>query len=161
MHKRKVSRRCAGKSGFRNGYLGLKLTPNCSLDPKPANSRLQFPRCILCPPPDLSSSPAHATTAAPSTPEKSTGRGRAKAVDVPIPPLPPPLTALDAVKPTECNNWTHLICAVWMPEVLFSDTERMKMVEGAGNLPVWRYSAVSDLYLLTDTVFGVRTTHNG
>lgn len=56
-----------------------------------------------------------------------------------------PLTALDAVKPTECNNWAHLICAAWMPDVAFTDTKRMKLVEGAGNLPWWRYNSSCEI----------------
>jgi hypothetical protein len=55
------------------------------------------------------------------------------------------LNALDAFKPTECNNWAHLICAAWMPDVVFTDAERMKLVEGAGHLPLWRYSAVCEI----------------
>ncbi|PWY99384.1 hypothetical protein BCV70DRAFT_212208 [Testicularia cyperi] len=52
-----------------------------------------------------------------------------------------PLSALDAFKPTECNNWAHVLCAVWMPEVVFSDVNRLKLVESCGNLPQWRYEA--------------------
>lgn len=56
-----------------------------------------------------------------------------------------PLTALDAFKPTECNNWAHVLCAVWMPEVVFSDVNRLKLVESCGNLPTWRYEAVCSI----------------
>lgn len=56
-----------------------------------------------------------------------------------------PLTALEAVKPTECNNWAHLICAAWMPDVVFTDPKRMKLVEGAGNLAWWRYNATCEV----------------
>lgn len=57
----------------------------------------------------------------------------------------PPLSVLDAFKPTECNNWAHAVCAVWMPDVLFTDTERLKLVEGVGNLPFWRYAATCEV----------------
>ena len=48
-------------------------------------------------------------------------------------------TALDVYKPTECNHWSHLLCALWIPEVLFANTTTMQPVEGAGALPAWRY----------------------
>ena len=53
-----------------------------------------------------------------------------------------PLGALDAFKPTECNNWAHVLCSVFMPEVVFSDTARLKTVESCGNLPTWRYESL-------------------
>ncbi|KAN0062893.1 putative PHD type zinc finger protein with BAH domain-containing protein [Thecaphora frezii] len=52
-----------------------------------------------------------------------------------------PLGPLDAFKPTECNNWVHVVCALFTPEVVFSDAPRLKTVEGCGNLPPWRYEA--------------------
>ncbi len=42
-----------------------------------------------------------------------------------------PLGALDAFKPTECNNWAHVLCSVFIPEVVFSDTTRLKTVDPA------------------------------
>ncbi|EST08379.1 Zinc finger, PHD-finger [Kalmanozyma brasiliensis GHG001] len=56
-----------------------------------------------------------------------------------------PLGALDAFKPTECNNWAHVLCSVFIPEVVFSDTTRLKTVESCGNLPTHRYEALCDL----------------
>lgn len=55
------------------------------------------------------------------------------------------LTALDVYKPTECNNWVHLLCALWTPDVLFANTVTMQPVEGAGNLPAWRYDTQCSL----------------
>lgn len=49
------------------------------------------------------------------------------------------LNALDVYKPTECNNWVHLLCAMWTPDVMFADSIVMKPVEGVGSLPVSRY----------------------
>ena len=57
----------------------------------------------------------------------------------------PPISAVEAYKATEGNNWAHLVCAVWMPDVTFSHPERMSLVEGAGNLSPARYEAVSNL----------------
>ncbi|EPQ27204.1 uncharacterized protein PFL1_05127 [Pseudozyma flocculosa PF-1] len=48
---------------------------------------------------------------------------------------------LDAALPTECNNWVHVLCALFTPEVVFSDPLRLKTVEGCGNLPAWRYES--------------------
>lgn len=52
-----------------------------------------------------------------------------------------PLTALDVYKPTECNNWVHLLCSVWIPEVLYGDSVTLRPAEGCGSLPVSRYEA--------------------
>lgn len=49
------------------------------------------------------------------------------------------LNALDVYKPTECNNWVHLLCAMWTPDVMFADSTTMKPVEGVGSLPLSRY----------------------
>ena len=109
-----------------------------------------MPQCILCPRTKLPNVPsaagvnvsvASATSTEGTTQERSAGRLR-KSVSS---PPSAPLHALDAVKPTECNNWTHFFCALFMPEVVFTEPERMRIVEGAGNLPLWRYEARCDL----------------
>ncbi|SPO39567.1 uncharacterized protein PSFLO_05048 [Pseudozyma flocculosa] len=86
-------------------------------------------------------------------PDKPRGRGRpslesiraakaaAAAAAAASRPPPPPLGPLDAFKPTECNNWVHVLCALFTPEVVFSDPLRLKTVEGCGNLPAWRYES--------------------
>lgn len=51
------------------------------------------------------------------------------------------LTALDVYKPTECNNWVHLVCATWTPEILYGDAVTLQPVEGAGSLPPSRYDS--------------------
>ena len=53
---------------------------------------------------------------------------------------PQVLSALDVYKPTECDRWVHLVCATWMPDVLFSNAELLRPVEGAGALSTWRYT---------------------
>ena len=55
------------------------------------------------------------------------------------------LTALDVYKPTECNNWVHLLCATWTPEVLYGDAGTMQPVEGVGSLPPSRYDSPCSL----------------
>ncbi|UZJ54363.1 hypothetical protein CBS101457_003683 [Exobasidium rhododendri] len=57
----------------------------------------------------------------------------------------PPMGALDAIKPTESNNWAHVYCALFIPEITFTEPQRMRTVEGAGFLPNWRYEATCDL----------------
>lgn len=117
------------------------------------------PRCTLCPPlPRADPTKAAATTTASngasstSTPTLTAAAARVRNTDVSSSPLSatsssaePPLTALDAYKPTECNNWAHAICAVWMPDILFTDTEKLKLVEGAGSLPYWRYASTCEV----------------
>ncbi|KAL4399815.1 putative PHD type zinc finger protein with BAH domain-containing protein [Malassezia pachydermatis] len=54
---------------------------------------------------------------------------------------PKTFTALDVYKPTECNNWAHLLCSTWIPEILYANSSAMQPVEGAGSLPVARLEA--------------------
>ncbi|SNX86598.1 uncharacterized protein MEPE_05307 [Melanopsichium pennsylvanicum] len=56
--------------------------------------------------------------------------------------LKAPLGALDAFKPTECNNWAHVLCSLFIPEVVYSETTRLKTVESCGNLPLSRYESL-------------------
>jgi hypothetical protein len=37
---------------------------------------------------------------------------------------------LRACKPTEGQGWTHILCAVFTPEITFTDTSRLRLVEG-------------------------------
>ncbi|GAA5970836.1 hypothetical protein JCM11641_004472 [Rhodosporidiobolus odoratus] len=66
------------------------------------------PHCVLCPPP----LPKHA---------EETG--------------PAPLTALELMKPTELNNYVHLLCAVWHRELLLGEPSVVSPVEGFPLLP--------------------------
>ena len=45
----------------------------------------------------------------------------------------------EPLKKTSGNNWAHVICAVWTPEVKFSDAKTMKCVEGVGLIPSQRW----------------------
>jgi hypothetical protein len=105
------------------------------------------PLCILCPQTRATSvnSDSSAANLLPIVSERLQERARKSTSIPPLPNTSAPLGALDAVKPTECNNWTHLYCAILMPEVVFTEPERMRMVEGAGNLPFWRYEAQCDI----------------
>lgn len=124
--------RCCANCGIagHQGCLGLEnadletevwLCDLCKNDQDPLSSILPF--CILCgeTPTDRFT---HHSLGGRKVRAKTDGEG---------------LTALDVYKPTECNNWVHLLCALWIPEVLFANTVTMQPVEGAGNLPAWRY----------------------
>lgn len=115
------------------------------------------PRCILCPPPPRMPAPPPPEAIAPPPPRKVGRPPKNPPPSVPRDPVAAaaaaayksavsaPLSQLDAFKPTECNNWVHLVCATYIPEILFTDPLRMKPIEGAGNLPRWRYEALCDL----------------
>jgi len=49
---------------------------------------------------------------------------------------------LSAMKPTEGLRWAHILCSTWMPDVLFADAAKFKMVEGIMSLPEERWSTV-------------------
>ncbi|GAC95348.1 potential Snt2p-like DNA binding protein [Pseudozyma hubeiensis SY62] len=117
-----------------------------------------LPRCILCSTAaqeDSAANSAKHAAAAGGGEGKARGRPKASAVaaedavkretaSTPIAAnvIKAPLGALDAFKPTECNNWAHVLCSVFIPEVVYSDTTRLKTVESCGNLPTWRYESL-------------------
>ncbi|KAF2707523.1 hypothetical protein K504DRAFT_383392 [Pleomassaria siparia CBS 279.74] len=45
------------------------------------------------------------------------------------------------LKRTADNNWVHVYCALWLPEIKFSSASRLDMVEGIG-APTLRYDPV-------------------
>ncbi|KAA8895118.1 PHD-zinc-finger like domain-containing protein [Sphaerosporella brunnea] len=45
----------------------------------------------------------------------------------------------EPLKKTQNNNWAHVICAVWTPEIKFSDPRTMKVIEGIGTIPKDRF----------------------
>lgn len=49
---------------------------------------------------------------------------------------------LRAAKPTEGQGWVHVLCAVFSPEVTFSDVVHLRLVEGISTIPRARWSAV-------------------
>ena len=117
----------------------------------------QIPHCILCSRAAQDEAAALSAKAAAPAADAPRQRGRPRihplkdenGMVIPkkgsVTPITAPLSALDAFKPTECNNWVHLVCAVWMPDVVFSDVERFKTVEGCGSLPSWRYEATCSI----------------
>jgi hypothetical protein len=55
---------------------------------------------------------------------------------------PPADSFLRVCKPTEGQGWVHLACAVFIPEISFSDAKRLRIVEGISTLPTHRWSTV-------------------
>jgi len=114
------------------------------------NEKMRFanlnPECILCP-------AREAEKLASGNSNLSSALRRTKTQMMTVPDEgdeaagapPPPLTALEAVKPTESNNWAHTLCAIWIPEIAFSNASSLSYVEGAGFLPLWRYQATCEI----------------
>ncbi|EAU90390.2 ZNF1 [Coprinopsis cinerea okayama7 len=55
-------------------------------------------------------------------------------------PWPPADTFLRACKPTEGQGWTHVICAVFLPELSFTDASRLRLVEGMSTIAKHRWT---------------------
>ncbi|EPQ56118.1 hypothetical protein GLOTRDRAFT_115511 [Gloeophyllum trabeum ATCC 11539] len=55
-------------------------------------------------------------------------------------PYPPPDTYLRACKPTEGQGWVHVLCSVFVPETIYSDASRLRLVEGISTIPLHRWS---------------------
>lgn len=64
---------------------------------------------------------------------------------------PPPDTYLRACKPTEGHAWCHVLCAVFIPEVNFTDASRLRLIEGISGIPQYRWMNVRPLPLLFRT----------
>ncbi len=58
---------------------------------------------------------------------------------------PPADSFLRVCKPTEGQGWVHLACAVFVPEISFSDAKRLRIVEGISTIPTHRWSAVRNM----------------
>ncbi|KDQ61451.1 hypothetical protein JAAARDRAFT_190222 [Jaapia argillacea MUCL 33604] len=54
---------------------------------------------------------------------------------------PAPDTYLRACKPTEGQGWVHSLCSVFIPETTFSDSSRLRVVEGISTVPTNRWSS--------------------
>ncbi|KPI38784.1 Lid2 complex component snt2 [Cyphellophora attinorum] len=53
-----------------------------------------------------------------------------------------PVNPREALKRTAWNNWTHIVCALWTPEIKFGDAELLDAAEGVGYIPPERYEGV-------------------
>ncbi|EIN03844.1 hypothetical protein PUNSTDRAFT_77480 [Punctularia strigosozonata HHB-11173 SS5] len=54
---------------------------------------------------------------------------------------PPSDSYFRALKPTEGQNWAHVLCAVFAPETSFTDVERLRLIEGISAIPPSRWFA--------------------
>ncbi|KAG7445124.1 uncharacterized protein BT62DRAFT_898517 [Guyanagaster necrorhizus] len=52
-------------------------------------------------------------------------------------------SVLRACKPTEGQQWAHVICSVFIPELTFSDASRLRLVEGASTIANHRWTSAS------------------
>ncbi|KAF8645071.1 hypothetical protein AX16_008129 [Volvariella volvacea WC 439] len=52
-----------------------------------------------------------------------------------LPPYPPPNSFLRACKPTEGQGWAHVLCAVFTPDLIFTDASRLRLVEKISLIP--------------------------
>ncbi|KAM5536579.1 hypothetical protein V8D89_009674 [Ganoderma adspersum] len=52
---------------------------------------------------------------------------------------PPPDSYLRACKPTEGQAWVHVLCSVFIPEITYSDANRLRLVEGISTMPKYRW----------------------
>lgn len=48
----------------------------------------------------------------------------------------------EPLKKTAGNNWAHVICAVWTPEIKFADAKTMKIVEGIGTISAVKWTQI-------------------
>ncbi|KXL46051.1 hypothetical protein M433DRAFT_153946 [Acidomyces richmondensis BFW] len=56
-----------------------------------------------------------------------------------------PIAPREPLKRTAGNNWVHVNCAVWTPEIRFSNAKKLEVAEGFQLLPPARYEAVCKL----------------
>jgi hypothetical protein len=143
-----VHRNCYGTSQARNGTKWL--CDMCSNDRNPMISTRY--ECVLCP----VTWTEHELMEPPrSTHRKKTDRDREKerlekemvaeaiklyrqrqeAVGKPIGPREP-------LKRTAGNNWVHVTCAIWTPEIKFGNAQELEPAEGFGLIPADRYREV-------------------
>ncbi|KAL5046380.1 hypothetical protein BDW71DRAFT_65729 [Aspergillus fruticulosus] len=140
-----VHRNCYGISQSRNTVKWLCDT--CSNDRSPMISTSY--ECVLCP---VTYTEHELIEAPKTTHKKKTDRDREKeklerglvadaiklyrekqeAVGKPVSPREP-------LKRTAGNNWIHVTCAVWTPEIKFSNAKELEAAEGFGLIPADRF----------------------
>lgn len=53
-----------------------------------------------------------------------------------------PTMPREPLKRTDGNNWVHVQCAIWTPEIRFSDSTLLERAEGFGSIPLERHKAI-------------------
>lgn len=56
-----------------------------------------------------------------------------------------PLLPREPLKKTDGNNWVHVLCAAWTPEIRFSQASALEKAEGFSAIPMERYEATCKL----------------
>ncbi|KAK0309342.1 putative PHD type zinc finger protein with BAH domain-containing protein [Friedmanniomyces endolithicus] len=56
-----------------------------------------------------------------------------------------PICPREPLKRTTGNNWVHVYCAIWTPEIRFSNAQKLEVAEGFQMIPPSRYEAVCKL----------------
>lgn len=151
-----VHRACYGVSPSRN--CGKWLCDMCSNDRNPTIST-QY-ECVLCP----VTWTEHELMEAPRVSHKKKSdrerekerlekemvaeaiklyRQRQEAVGKPVGPREP-------LKRTAGNNWVHVVCALWMPEIRFGNAYELEPAEGFGLIPAEKYREVCKVCKLRD-----------
>lgn len=49
---------------------------------------------------------------------------------------------LRAKKPTEGQNWAHILCSLYAPEAVYTEVSRFRLVEGISSIPQSRWETV-------------------
>jgi hypothetical protein len=49
---------------------------------------------------------------------------------------------LNSVKRTLGHNWAHLVCSMWIPEIKFTDTDKLESIASVSQIPAHRWSSV-------------------
>jgi hypothetical protein len=53
-----------------------------------------------------------------------------------------PISPREPLKRTVGNNWVHVSCAVWTPEIKFGNAEELEPAEGFGHIPAERHREI-------------------
>lgn len=56
-----------------------------------------------------------------------------------------PVIPREPLKRTTGNNWVHVHCAMWAPEIRFSDAKKFEVAEGIQSIPLNKFEAVCKL----------------
>ncbi|KAJ5157012.1 uncharacterized protein N7482_008112 [Penicillium canariense] len=143
-----VHRNCYGISSFRAG--NKWLCDMCSNDRSPSISTTY--ECVLCP---VTWTEHDLMETTKNTSRKKSDRDKEKerlekemvteaiklyrqrqeAVGKPVSPREP-------LKRTAGNNWAHVMCSLWTPEIKFGDAKELEPAEGFGSIPKDRWREV-------------------
>ncbi|GAM82708.1 hypothetical protein ANO11243_006920 [Dothideomycetidae sp. 11243] len=56
-----------------------------------------------------------------------------------------PVQPREPLKKTDGNNWVHVLCSVWTPEIKFSSAKRFERAEGFSMIPTAKYETMCKL----------------